>query len=818
MIKSLNLLLFFNLLFLNLSSQQLNSAEILHDIKKLDVLGNILYLAAHPDDENTRFISYCANEKLLNTGYLSLTRGDGGQNLIGTEIREELGIIRTQELLSARRIDGGEQFFTRANDFGYSKTPEETFKIWGKDKILSDVVWVIRKFRPDVIVCRFPIDGKGGHGHHTASALLAMEAFDLAADSSIFKEQLKFVDPWQTKRLVVNTGRWWNKDISDREPGVVSLDIGGYNKLLGTSYNELAALSRSMHKTQGFGSTGKRGEYLEYFEYLKGDSAKNDLFEGLDFSWNRISNNNEISILIKNIIRSFNFNNPSQTVSDLLKLRASINQIENNFWRKIKLKEVEDLIFQCAGIYIEVSTLSSKNSASDSLSFNIEINNRSSFKVQLNSINCNELNFYKNYTKVLNENQTNNLKNKILIPEKIKISQPYWLLTPGLIGSHNVESQELIGSSENKPSAEFSIKLKIRNEYVELQKPLIFKWNDPVKGEQTKNWVVTPKVTANVDQKVMIFSDKNPQKISVSVIAHSNNQKGKIKIIHPDGWSVVGPEEFTLNNADDQEVLEYNITPIDNTISGTLKVQINNEDAYAINTINYDHISSQSWFPRAEVQLVNLNLKTVPKKIGYLMGAGDLVFDHLKILNYNIEQIKLNEISADDLKKYDVIISGVRFFNVEEESSAAVSKLLSYVYQGGNLVVQYNTSYRLKTKEFFPYPLKISRDRVTEEDAEVNFLNKSHKVMNYPNKIKKNDFNNWVQERGLYFPNKWSKEYEPILSWRDTGEEPKNGSLLIAKYGKGFYTYTGISFFRQLPAGVSGAYKLLVNIISLSND
>ena len=818
MTKSLNLLLFFNLLFLNLSSQQLNSAEILHEIKKLDVLGNILYLAAHPDDENTRFISYCANEKLLNTGYLSLTRGDGGQNLIGTEIREELGIIRTQELLSARRIDGGEQFFTRANDFGYSKTPEETFKIWGKDKILSDVVWVIRKFRPDIIVCRFPIDGKGGHGHHTASALLAMEAFDLAADSSIFKEQLKYVTPWKAKRLVVNTGRWWNKNISDQDHGVVSMDIGGYNKLLGTSYNELAALSRSMHKTQGFGSTGIRGEYLEYFEYLKGDSAKNDLFEGLDFSWNRISNNNEISILIKNIVRTFNFNNPSQTVSDLLKLRALINQIENNFWRKIKLKEVEDLIFQCAGIYIEVSTLSSKNSASDSLSFNIEINNRSSLKVQLNSINCNELNFYKNYNNILNENQTNNLKNKILIPEKIKISQPYWLLTPGLTGSHNVEPQELIGSSENKPSAEFSIKLKIGNEYLELQKPLIFKWNDPVKGEQTKSWVVTPKVTANIDQKVMIFSDKNPQKISVSVMAHSNNQKGKIKIIHPYGWSVVGPEDFTLNNADDQEVLEYNIAPLDNTISGTLKVQINNEYAHAINTINYDHISSQSWFPKAEVQLVNLNLKTVPKKIGYLMGAGDLVFEHLKILNYNIEQIKLNEISADDLIKYDVIISGVRFFNVEEESSAAVSKLLSYVYQGGNLVVQYNTSYRLKTKEFFPYPLKISRDRVTEEDAEVNFLNKTHKVMNFPNKIKKIDFNNWVQERGLYFPNKWSKEYEPILSWSDTGEEPKNGSLLIAKYGKGFYTYTGISFFRQLPAGVSGAYKLLVNIISLSND
>ena len=815
-----------SLFFFNTYAQQLSSAEIFQKIKKLNVLGNVLYLAAHPDDENTRFISYCANEKMFNTGYLSLTRGSGGQNLIGTEIRDELGIIRTQELLSARKIDGGEQFFSRANDFGYSKNPKETLEIWDHQKILADVVWVIRKFRPDIIVCRFPTNGKGGHGHHTSSALLASEAFELSADSSKFKEHLKYVNTWKPKRVVINTGRWWNDNISDDDPAVVSLDIGGYNKLLGTSYNELAALSRSMHKSQGFGSTGKRGEYLEYFEYLKGDSAKNNLFEGVDFSWKRAGENSlssqnitsSVLRLIDEIIRNYNGADPSQSIPRLIKVKELMVKIEDRFWREKKIKEVEDIILQCSGLFLEMTTLSSKKTAKDSVSFTLEIVNRSNLKMQLKSIACRDLKFYKKYEKTLKENHVLNLNNKTNIPKTIPISQPFWLLNSPSKGSYNFDSFSLIGNSENHPSAEFEMTVEIGGQLIKYKRPLIFKWNDPVKGEQTKNWIVCPKVTANINENIMIFSEQKKQSISVTLTAHTKDQTGAINIIKPEGWEVIGPKEYNLKEIDQQIELEYQISPQKKAKNGFLEFELNSQEAFGFKTLNYDHIKQQTWFPKSKLQLSYLNLDIVPKKIGYLMGAGDLIPDYLKILNYDIELLSSDELTFNKLKNYDVIITGVRFFNVNESSSKIVPFLMEYTKQGGNVIVQYNTSYRLKTKDFSPYPIKISRDRVTQEDAPVTFLNSSHPVMNYPNKILKEDFDSWVQERGLYFPNGWSKEYETIFSWNDRGEKPKKGSLLIAKYGKGYYTYTGISFFRQLPQGVSGAYKLLVNIISLNNE
>lgn len=815
-----------SLFFFNTYAQQLSSAEIFQKIKKLNVLGNVLYLAAHPDDENTRFISYCANEKMFNTGYLSLTRGSGGQNLIGTEIRDELGIIRTQELLSARKIDGGEQFFSRANDFGYSKNPKETLEIWDHQKILADVVWVIRKFRPDIIVCRFPTNGKGGHGHHTSSALLASEAFELSADSSKFKEHLKYVNTWKPKRVVINTGRWWNDNISDDDPAVVSLDIGGYNKLLGTSYNELAALSRSMHKSQGFGSTGKRGEYLEYFEYLKGDSAKNNLFEGVDFSWKRAGENtlssqnitSSVHRLIDEIIRNYNGADPSQSIPRLIKVKELMVKIEDRFWREKKIEEVEDIILQCSGLFLEMTTLSSKKTAKDSVSFTLEIVNRSNLKMQLKSIACRDLKFYKKYEKTLKENHVLNLNNKTNIPKTIPISQPFWLLNSPSKGSYNFDSFSLIGNSENHPSAEFEITVEIGGQLINYKRPLIFKWNDPVKGEQTKNWIVCPKVTANINENIMIFSEQKKQSISVTLTAHTKDQTGAINIIKPEGWEVIGPKEYNLKEIDQQIELEYQISPQKKAKNGFLEFELNSQEAFGFKTLNYDHIKQQTWFPKSKLQLSYLNLDIVPKKIGYLMGAGDLIPDYLKILNYDIELLSSEELTLNKLKNYDVIITGVRFFNVNESSSKIVPFLMEYTKQGGNVIVQYNTSYRLKTKDFSPYPIKISRDRVTQEDAPVTFLNSSHPVMNYPNKILKEDFDSWVQERGLYFPNGWSKEYETIFSWNDRGEKPKKGSLLITKYGKGYYTYTGISFFRQLPQGVSGAYKLLVNIISLNNE
>ena len=799
-------------------AQQLSSSELFQKLKKLNVLGNVLYLAAHPDDENTRFISYCANEKLVNTGYLSLTRGDGGQNLIGTEISEELGIIRTQELLAARKIDGGKQFFSRANDFGYSKTPEETLKIWDKDKVLSDVVWVIRKFRPDIIVCRFPVDGKGGHGHHTSSALLAQEAFDMAADKNAFSEQLKYVDTWQAKRVVINTGRWWNKDITSSDPGVVALDIGGYNTTLGISYNEMAALSRSMHKTQGFGSTGKRGEYLEYFEYLKGDSANKSLFDNTDFTWSRIGENSKIEQLIKSIQDSFDIQQPSNSINGLIELRKSVIKLKNEYWKKIKLQEIDQLILQCAGLFLELTTLSSKKSVGDSLSFNLEFINRTNAKVQLKKLSCNSLNFLKEYDIESNNNQKYDLKSKVIISNDLKISQPYWLVKKPLLGTCIVDDQLKIGKAENNPTALFTIQVNINGEEIQYQRPLVFKWNDPVKGEQIKNWMLVPKVTANISKKVMIFSKNKAQKIAIKLKSHSGFQSGKINLKAPFGWQITGPNDYQLNATDNEITMTYEIKPLENAISGNLIVMLNDKKAKAINTIEYDHIPTQRWFPDAELELVNLDINIPERKIGYLMGAGDLVSDYLENIGYPITILNAEELTLEELNKYEVIITGVRFFNVNERAPFITPLLLEFANQGGNLMVQYNTSYRLKTDDFFPFPLKISRDRVTEEDAEVTFLQPDHKVLNSPNKITPLDFDNWVQERGLYFPNMWSKEYQPILSWNDSGEDAKKGSLLIAKYGKGYYTYTGISFFRQLPQGVSGAYKLLVNLISLSNE
>ena len=799
-------------------AQQWNSSRILHEIQKLNTLGNVLYLAAHPDDENTRFISYCANEKKMHTGYLSLTRGDGGQNLIGTEIREELGILRTQELLSARSVDGGEQFFTRANDFGYSKNPRETLQIWDKDKILSDVVWVMRKFRPDIVVCRFPPNSKGGHGHHTTSAILAMEAYEIAGDPKMYPEQLQYVQPWQPKRVVVNTGRWWNDNISEDDEGVVAEDIGGYNNLLGESYLEMAAKSRTMHKSQGFGSTGKRGEYVEYFEHLKGVSAEKSLFEGIDFSWNRIQSGSKLQLKLNELINQFDHDNPANSVRTLLELRSMISKLNDDFWKEKKMTQIDEVLRQCLGLFAEVSTLSSSKTKGDTCSFNIEIINRSTQVVKFRNLEILETDYSKNYNEELPFNQVINIKNKWVISKTTKISQPYWLVNPSNLGGSVVDDQLLIGQPESLPSARFKLTFEVDEVMISYLRPLIFKWNDPVKGEQKKNWVVTPKVTANLDQDVKIFTPLKKQKVTINLRSHSKNQSGSIELKTPRGWNVTGSNSFQFKLADEEQKIIFEITPESDAETGFAEVYINGRLAKGFNPIAYDHISSQLWFPDAKMKLVSLDLNIPYKKVGYLMGAGDKVGDALLNLGYELDFLDPEKLDEATLSSYDVILTGVRFFNVNEKASQLTPMLLRFVKQGGNLIVQYNTSYRLKTKSFFPYPLKISRDRVTQEDAPVTFLQPDHVVLNKPNKMTKSDFDDWVQERGLYFPDGWSKEYQAILSWSDSGEQPKKGGLLIAPYGRGNYVYTGISFFRELPAGVSGAYKLLVNLISLSHE
>ena len=794
--------------------KQLNSAEIYQSLKKLNVVGNVLYLAAHPDDENTRFISYCANEKLYNTAYLSLTRGDGGQNLVGTEIREELGMIRTQELLAARRTDGGTQYFTRANDFGYSKTAEETLEIWDKDKILADVVWVIRKFRPDVIVCRFPTDGGGGHGHHTASALLAKEAFGLAGDATKYPEQLEYVSVWQPQRVVVNTGRWWNDSISASDPGVVAIDIGKYNSVLGTSYNELAARSRSQHKSQGFGSTGTRGEQIEYFEHLVGTPANNDLFEGYASDWSRVEGSKKVQSIIDNLIKNYAVENPAASFKELVNLRDQLLELSAKRTPFIaqKIKDIEQLLLQTRGVYLEAVASEYSAAKGDSVEVTFEFIGRNSNNLSLQSIDNQKLAIRESFGSFNEQFQ----KIKIAIKD-LPISQPYWLKQEGTLGTYNVTNQNLIGLPENNPAVTFTATYGFKNtEQTDI--PLIYKWNDPVKGEMYRPFVITPAITANIRQPIHLFSDSKSQQIEVLLKAQTDNQSGQIAALAPMGWKVEYDKNFAIAKKGDELKVMLTVTPESTPQNGAIEIIINGTKARAMNTIEYDHLPTQVWFPESKTKLVYVAVKTKAKRVGYIIGAGDLVPEALRNIGYQVDLLTEADLEQENLKTYDAILTGIRFFNVDERSPYMAPKLMEYAKQGGNLIVQYNTRHRMKTEDFGPYPITLSRDRVTEENSEVRFLAADHPVLNTPNKITQADFNSWVQERGLYFPNEWDDKYTAILSWHDVNEPPRDGALLVAPYGEGHYAYTGISFFRELPAGVPGAYRLLVNLIEMGNE
>ena len=550
-----------------------------------------------------------------------------------------------------------------------------------------------------------------------------------------------------------------------------------------------------MHKSQGFGSTGKRGEYVEYFEHLKGVSAEKSLFEGIDFSWNRIQSGSKLQLKLNELINQFDHDNPANSVRTLLELRSMISKLNDDFWKEKKMTQIDEVLRQCLGLFAEVSTLSSSKTKGDTCSFNIEIINRSTQVVKFRNLEILETDYSKNYNEELPFNQVINIKNKWVISKTTKISQPYWLVNPSNLGGSVVDDQLLIGQPESLPSAHFKLTFEVDEVMISYLRPLIFKWNDPVKGEQKKNWVVTPKVTANLDQDVKIFTPLKKQKVTINLRSHSKNQSGSIELKTPRGWNVTGSNLFQFKLADEEQKIIFEITPESDAETGFAEVYINGRLAKGFRPIAYDHISSQLWFPDAKMKLVSLDLNIPYKKVGYLMGAGDKVGDALLNLGYELDFLDPEKLDEATLSSYDVILTGVRFFNVNEKASQLTPMLLRFVKQGGNLIVQYNTSYRLKTKSFFPYPLKISRDRVTQEDAPVTFLQPDHVVLNQPNKMTKSDFDDWVQERGLYFPDGWSKEYQAILSWSDSGEQPKKGGLLIAPYGRGNYVYTGIFFF-----------------------
>ncbi len=796
-----------------------SASDIQLGLKKLNTLGSVLYMAAHPDDENTRLIAYLSNEALFNTAYLSVTRGDGGQNLVGSEIREMLGVIRTQELLQARRIDGGQQFFTRAIDFGYSKSAEETLKIWDKEKILADVVWVIRKFQPEIIITRFPADGRGRHGHHTASAMLAEEAFDAAADPKRFPEQLEFVTPWQVKSLLFNT-TWWfyGSQENFNSEGLIAINVGTYNHLLGKSYTEIAAESRSMHKSQGFGSSGTRGVEFEYLEHVKGEKISESFFNQPILKWEEIEGGVAVGSLLNRAYEEFNSEQPSAVVPILLEAYQRLTGLKDQYWKQVKSKQLRELLQATLGLYLEASTAEVSGTPGESIKIKLEAINRSDIPVTLKEIDLEEIETLAIGVELEN-NQRFEKELAIEIPVDQPYSQPYWLKSTGSLGMFEVSDPQLIGQAENSPAISIPFELEIMGQAITYQIPVVHKSTDPVKGEIFQPLAITPPLAINFHDKVQVFADETSRPLKVTLKSGRQNVSGTLMIEAPEGWSIV-PEQisFELTQKGEEQEQEFTITPP--IVSGEGKIRalaLVEGKTYNMEqvTIRYEHIPNQLLLPEAAAKVVKLDIISRGQNIGYIMGTGDDIPNSLRQIGYTVDLLSAGQLSTENLKKYHAVILGIRALNTVDRLKYHMDNLLSYVEQGGTLIVQYNTSHRLVTDNFAPFSLKLSRDRVSVEEAPVEFLIPEHQVLNIPNKITSKDFEGWVQERGLYFPNEWDNNYQAILTTHDPGESPKQGGLLIAKYGEGYYIYSGLSWFRELPAGVAGAYRLFTNMISI---
>lgn len=802
---------------------QPDAAHIKLKLKKLNVLGSVLYVAAHPDDENTRVITKFANENLYATGYLSMTRGDGGQNLVGEELGDQLGVLRTQELLAARRIDGGEQFFTRAIDFGFSKSADETLRIWGKDEILSDVVKVYRQFQPDVIITRFPPTEKAGHGHHTSSAILAEEAFDLSVKTDAFPAQVKKYGVWQPVRILTNTGRWWNNTINENTPGVITLNVGKYSPLLGESFSEIAARSRSQHKSQGFGSSGVRGGQQEFLEFVKGAAAKSDPMEGINTSWTRVKGGDRVQPLVEKAINSYDPERPYELVPLLQEIHATIKALPQSVWRQRKLEETEQLILDCLGLYIEVSADEYQASPGRKVAVQFEFVNRSPVNVSLQRVVSDQVTLDTTVQAVLKNNVPLLFKTEKVVANTLPYSTPFWLKEPHSLGRFAVSHQEQIGKAANDAAALFKVELLIGNEKLLVNCPVIYKWTDPVKGELRRPFEIVPPIVVSLTDQVIIFNDNKAKAVSVQVSSLvADKQEGTLRLKLPRGWKAEpGETPFSLSGKGVQQHYVFNITPPSQDETAIMKVEaLVGDKSYsnALETIDYAHIPVQTLLPEAEAKVVHIDLQRNGSTIAYIKGAGDEVPAALRNMGFNVLEMKEDEVTRESIQNADAVVLGIRALNTSERISRVMDHLLEYVKEGGTMVVQYNTSFDLEIDKFSPYELKISRNRVTDENSEVRILKPDHPVMNIPNKITQRDFDGWVQERGLYFPGSWSNEFEAILSMNDKDEKPSDGSLLVARYGKGYYVYTGLSFFRELPAGVSGAYRLFANIVSLGKS
>lgn len=796
------------------------TGDLLLALRKLLVVGNVLYVAAHPDDENTAMLAYLSRGRLVRAGYLAMTRGDGGQNLIGPEKGELIGVLRTQELLSARRVDRAEQLFTRAVDFGYSKSAGETLAIWGKEAVLSDVVRAYRSFRPDVVITRFPTNGDGGHGHHTASAILAGEAFAAAGDPSRFPEQLTpeggGLSPWKPRRLFWNAWRVKPEERDPKLPRLLTVDLGTFNPFLGRSYAEIAGESRSFHKSQGFGAAERRGTVPNYLELVEGDAPGADFLEGVDLTWGRVPGSAALKATLEDAVRSFRPERPHEVVPLLMKARRQMGGLGSSAWVDAKRRELDEVIRAASGIWVEaIAAVPSANPGGE-VKVTATALCRSPLDVSLERLDLPFAVAALPPPARLAENEPLRHEAVLALPETLEETQPFWLEEEPGRGLFTVRDPRRIGLAESPDAVVATFTLSVGRERLVLSSPVQYRWTDPVQGERYRPLEVLPKLTLHLEDEVSLFRDASPRDLRVTARAGRKGVSGSVRLLVPEGWRSSPPQEVSFAEEGEERTLTFRVTPPEAPARGTVRAEATVEGrafSHDLVRIDYPHVPVQTLTPPAEARLVRADVATRARSIGYVAGPGDDVPAALRQTGARVTLLSDEDLEGE-LSGYDAIVTGVRAYNTRPRLKALQQRLLDHVAAGGTLVVQYNTSQDLVTDRLGPYPLKLSRDRVTVEEAPVTLLVPDHPLLSWPNRITPADFDGWAQERGLYFPGTWDERYETPIATNDPGEPPRPGGLLFARHGKGAFVYTGYAFFRQLPAGVPGAYRLFANLVS----
>jgi LmbE family N-acetylglucosaminyl deacetylase len=793
-----------------LSAQPAPAGEIEQGLRKLNELGTVLMIGAHPDDERTNVLAYFARGRHMRAAYLASTRGEGGQNIIGPEQGAALGLIRTQELLDARRVDGAEQFFTRAIDFGFTKTAEETMRKWGHDRILADMVWVIRRYRPDIIVPCHSGTPSDGHGQHQATGILAREAFEAAGDPAKFPEQLRYVEAWRPAKLVGSGGR-----------GGAQINTSGYDPLSGYSFDQLASMSRGMHRSQGFGALGIAGGAGRGGVGAAADAGGPDVFDGIDHTWNRLPGGAAVGALVAQAIRDFDVEHPEKTVPTLAKARPLVAAMADPL-AKVKLAELDELIAKCAAIWADAQARQSEVIPGARVSVSLSVLARLPVAVTVQSIRAEGL---WNQALTVPQARPNGVSGDVEldVPAAQPPSQPYWLAKPPSGDIYTVDDQTLVGLADS-PVEQIRIQLTVGGVGIELARPVMYRYNDRLDGEKARPLTVTPAVSVNLplapdlSPNPALFPTAAARRLQAVVKANTANAEGALRLELPAGWKAEPPSQpFHLSTVGDQQELAFQVTPPAGEASGALRAiaTVSGRDIEAgMAAIAYAHIPTQTVFPPSDVKLIRSDIAVTARRIGYVMGAGDEVPDALRQLGLEVTLLGEDDLRRGDLSRFDAIVAGVRAYNVRADLRVYQQRLLDYVNNGGTYVAQYMSA---GAQNIGPYPITIAGGngyRVTVEEAPVAFTHPDSPLLQKPNKIGPRDFEGWVQERALLIPTQWDPHYETVLSCGDPGEKPLEGGELWTRYGKGVYIFTSYVWFRQLPAGVPGAYRLFANLLS----